>query len=185
MSSSVADFYQDMREHDRGEEVLLFIFSEFGRRARDNGGGTDHGTGGCCWIIGDHVKGGIYGEYPSLKQEDLEDGGDLMHNVDFRNVYATIVEKWLGMDSNPIIGGSFEQARLHRLAEGPRPHTPTDKAEGWTGAGRVWALMTTDRDHASSLPEQPKYHVGLAVGKQRPGKIVPVPSGLQHNLNER
>ena len=109
VSSSVADFYQDMREHDRGEEVLLFIFSEFGRRARDNGGGTDHGTGGCCWIIGDHVKGGIYGEYPSLKQEDLEDGGDLMHNVDFRNVYATIVEKWLGMDSNPIIGGSFEQ----------------------------------------------------------------------------
>ena len=104
----MADFYQDLREHNRGDEVLLFMFSEFGRRARDNGGGTDHGTGGACWIIGDTVKGGLYGEYPSLKQGDLEDGGDLLHNVDFRSVYATILEKWLGLDSKPLIGGSFE-----------------------------------------------------------------------------
>ena len=109
VSQGVDDFYQDLREHNRGEEVLLFLFTEFGRRARDNGGGTDHGTGGICWVIGDHVKGGLYGEYPSLKQEDLEDGGDLLHNLDFRSVYATILEKWLHMDSKPIIGGSFEQ----------------------------------------------------------------------------
>ena len=109
VSESVSDFYQDLREHNRGEEVLLFMFTEFGRRARDNGGGTDHGTGGGCFIMGDHVKGGLYGEYPSLKQEDLEDGGDLMHNVDFRSVYSTILEKWLGLDSRPIVGGSFEQ----------------------------------------------------------------------------
>ena len=109
VSESVADFYQDLREHNRGEEVLLFMFTEFGRRARDNGGGTDHGTGGGCFIMGDHVKGGLYGEYPSLKQEDLEDGGDLMHNVDFRSVYATILEKWLGLDSKPLVGGTFEQ----------------------------------------------------------------------------
>ena len=108
VSQGVADFYQDLREHNRGDEVLLFMFSEFGRRARDNGGGTDHGTGGACWIIGDTVKGGLYGEYPSLKQGDLEDGGDLLHNVDFRSVYATILEKWLGLDSKPLIGGSFE-----------------------------------------------------------------------------
>jgi len=109
VSTSVADFYQDMREHNRGEEVLMLLFSEFGRRARDNGGGTDHGTGGVCWIIGDHVKGGLYGEYPSLKQEDLEDGGDLLHNVDFRSVYSTILEQWLGLDSKPLVGGTFEQ----------------------------------------------------------------------------
>ncbi len=108
VSQGVADFYQDLSEHNRGEEVLLFMFSEFGRRARDNGGGTDHGTGGACWIIGDTVKGGFYGEYPSLKLGDLEDGGDLLHNVDFRSVYATILEKWLGLDSKPLIGGSFE-----------------------------------------------------------------------------
>ncbi len=108
VSESVANFYEDLREHNQGQEVLLFMFSEFGRRARDNGGGTDHGTGGACWIIGDHVKGGLYGEYPSLKQADLEDGGDLKHNVDFRSVYATILENWLGMDSKPLIGGSYE-----------------------------------------------------------------------------
>jgi uncharacterized protein (DUF1501 family) len=84
------------------------MFSEFGRRARDNGGGTDHGTGGVCWIMGDHVNGGLYGEYPSLKPGDLEDGGDLMHNVDFRSVYTTILEKWLGFDAKPIVGGSYE-----------------------------------------------------------------------------
>jgi uncharacterized protein (DUF1501 family) len=108
VSESVADFYEDLREHNQGQEVLLFMFSEFGRRARDNGGGTDHGTGGACWIIGDHVKGGLYGEYPSLKRADLEDGGDLLHNVDFRNVYTTILEKWLGMDAKPLVGGSYE-----------------------------------------------------------------------------
>ena len=108
-SRAVADFRQDMKEHGRGDEVLLLVFSEFGRRARDNGGGTDHGTGGCCWVIGDRVKGGFYGEYPSLKQGDLEDGGDLLHNVDFRSVYTTILEGWLGLDSKPIVGGSFEK----------------------------------------------------------------------------
>ncbi len=109
VSETVSDFYEDLREHHRGEEVLLFMFSEFGRRARDNGGGTDHGTGGVCWVIGDHVKGGLYGQYPSLKEGDLEDGGDLLHTVDFRSVYATMLEKWMGMDSKPIVGGTFEQ----------------------------------------------------------------------------
>ena len=109
VSQGVADFYDDLREHNRGEEVLLFMFTEFGRRARDNGGGTDHGTGGVCFLIGDNVKGGMYGEYPSLKQEDLEDGGDLLHNVDFRSVYSTILDQWLGLDPKPIVGGSYEQ----------------------------------------------------------------------------
>ncbi len=109
VSETVADFYEDLREHHRGEEVLLFMFSEFGRRARDNGGGTDHGTGGVCWVMGDHVKGGLYGQYPSLNEGDLEDGGDLLHTVDFRSVYATMLEKWLGMDAKPIVGGAFEQ----------------------------------------------------------------------------
>ena len=109
VSQSVADFYQDLKEHNRTDEVILFLFTEFGRRARDNGGGTDHGTGGVCFVIGDHVKGGLYGEYPSLKQEDLEDGGDLLHNVDFRSVYSTILEQWLGLDPKPIVGGSYEQ----------------------------------------------------------------------------
>ena len=109
VSESVSDFYDDLREHNRGEEVILLLFSEFGRRARDNGGGTDHGTGSVCFVIGDEVKGGLYGEYPSLKEGDLEDGGDLLHTVDFRSVYATMLERWIGLDPAPIVGGTFEQ----------------------------------------------------------------------------
>ncbi len=109
VSRTVSDFYDDLREHNQGDEVLLLMFSEFGRRARDNGGGTDHGTGSVCWVIGDHVKGGLYGEYPSLKEADLEDGGDLRHTVDFRSVYSTILERWLGLEPQPIVNGSFEQ----------------------------------------------------------------------------
>ena len=112
VSQSVANFYEDLGEHNTGDEVLLLIFSEFGRRARDNGGGTDHGTGGGCWVIGNQVKGGLYGEYPSLKQDDLEDAGDLLHNVDFRSVYSTILERWLGLDAKPIVGGSYEHLKF-------------------------------------------------------------------------
>ena len=109
VSESISDFYDDLREHNRGEEVIMLLFSEFGRRARDNGGGTDHGTGSVCFVIGDHVKGGLYGEYPSLKEGDLEDGGDLLHTVDFRSVYSTMLERWIGIDPAPIVGGAFEQ----------------------------------------------------------------------------
>ncbi len=109
VSESVSDFYDDLREHNQGDEVILLLFSEFGRRARDNGGGTDHGTGSVCFVIGDEVKGGLYGEYPSLNEGDLEDGGDLLHTVDFRSVYATMLERWIGLDPAPIVGGTFEQ----------------------------------------------------------------------------
>ncbi len=108
-SRAVADFYDDLKEHNRSDDVVLLVFTEFGRRVRDNGSGTDHGTGGICWVIGDSVKGGLYGEYPSIKQDDLEDGGDMLHNLDFRSVYATLMEKWMGLDSKPIVNGSFEQ----------------------------------------------------------------------------
>ncbi len=111
VSQSVADFYQDLKEHHRGDEVLLFMFSEFGRRARDNGGGTDHGTGSVCWVIGDHVKGGLYGEYPSLKQDDLEDG-NLRFKADFRSVYTEIAADWMGLDEKAIVGGTYEKLGL-------------------------------------------------------------------------
>ena len=108
VSNNVETFFDDLREHETGEEVLMLLFSEFGRRAWDNGSGTDHGTGGAAFVVGDTVKGGIYGEYPSLDRDKLEDGGDLLHNVDFRSVYTTIAERWLGLDPVPIVGGQFE-----------------------------------------------------------------------------
>jgi len=108
VSNAVHAFYQDMKEHNASEDVVIFLFTEFGRRVHDNGSGTDHGSGGIAFVIGDTVQGGLYGEYPSLAPEKLLEG-DLHYNNDFRGTYATLLEKWLGLDSKPIVGGSFEQ----------------------------------------------------------------------------
>ncbi|NQW22026.1 MAG: DUF1501 domain-containing protein [SAR202 cluster bacterium] len=107
-SRAVGDFYDDLQEHNAGENVMLLVFTEFGRRVKDNGSGTDHGAGGHCFIIGEQVKGGLYGEYPSLDDDKL-DAGDLQFNTDFRSVYSTILEKWMGLDAKPIVNGEFEQ----------------------------------------------------------------------------
>ena len=108
MSNAVSDFYEDLREHNATENVLVLLFTEFGRRVHDNGSGTDHGSGGMTFVIGEGVKGGLYGEYPSLEESKLLEG-DLHYNNDFRSIYATILEKWMGLDSKPIVGGTFEQ----------------------------------------------------------------------------
>ncbi|MBO55721.1 MAG: hypothetical protein CL886_08700 [Dehalococcoidia bacterium] len=108
LSQGISDFYADLREHDTADNVLMFVFTEFGRRVKDNGSGTDHGSGGMALAIGDPVKGGLYSEYPSLKSEDLLEG-DLHFNFDYRGVYGTMVEKWLGLDAQSVVGGNFEQ----------------------------------------------------------------------------
>ncbi len=108
VSQTIGDFYDDLAEHNAGENVMLLVFTEFGRRVHDNGSGTDHGSGGLAFVIGDSVKGGLYGEYPSLEPDKLLDG-DLHFNNDFRGLYATIVEDWLGLDSKPIVNGGFEK----------------------------------------------------------------------------
>jgi uncharacterized protein (DUF1501 family) len=108
VSNGVSAFYQDLQEHHAGDNVVMLLFTEFGRRVHDNGSGTDHGSGGIAFVIGDAVKGGLYGEYPSLAPEKLLEG-DLHYNNDFRGTYATLLEQWLGLDSKAIVGGSFEQ----------------------------------------------------------------------------
>jgi uncharacterized protein (DUF1501 family) len=115
VSPSVKAFMDDLRNHQASENVLLFMFSEFGRRISDNGSGTDHGAAGIAFAIGEHVKGGIYGEYPSLEPSKQEEGGNLKYNLDFRSVYATILEDWLGLNAQPIIGGSFEPVKFLSL----------------------------------------------------------------------
>ena len=107
-SNAVADFYDDLKEHNASDNVVLLVFTEFGRRVHDNGSGTDHGAGGCAFVIGDAVKGGLYGEYPSLEENKLVEG-DLAFNNDFRGLYSTLLEKWMGLDAKPIVNGSFEQ----------------------------------------------------------------------------
>ena len=74
ISVAIRDFFADLREHDASNEVVIMLFSEFGRRVRDNGTGTDHGAAGVAFAIGDRVNGGMYGTYPSLKPGDLSQG---------------------------------------------------------------------------------------------------------------
>jgi uncharacterized protein (DUF1501 family) len=108
VAGAVGAFMDDLHEHGREDDALLLVFSEFGRRIRDNGSGTDHGSGGVAFVIGNAVQGGMYGEYPSLKVEaQLE--GDLHFNNDFRCTYSTLLEQWLGLEPAPIVNGQFEQ----------------------------------------------------------------------------
>ena len=107
-SKAIGAFYEDLKEHNATENVLLLVFTEFGRRVHDNGSGTDHGAGGHAFVIGDMVQGGLYAEYPSLAQDKLVEG-DLCFNNDFRGLYSTLLEKWMHLDAKPIVNGSFEQ----------------------------------------------------------------------------
>ena len=113
VSGAIECFFDDLREHNASDNVLMFLFSEFGRRVHDNGSGTDHGAAGPAFVIGDPVKGGQYSEYPSRKREDLQQG-DMVPNTDFRGIYSTILEDWLELDAKPIVGGSFEKPSFIR-----------------------------------------------------------------------
>jgi uncharacterized protein (DUF1501 family) len=105
-SDTMAAFQKDLEHHSVDQDVVVMAFSEFGRRvAENNGRGTDHGTAEPVFIMGSAVKGGLYGDYPSLT--DL-DSGDLKFTIDFRNVYATLIDKWLGADSNAVLGARYE-----------------------------------------------------------------------------
>jgi uncharacterized protein (DUF1501 family) len=108
VSEGVAAFFDDLRAHDAADDVMMLVWSEFGRRVKDNGAGTDHGAGSVAFMLGDHVKGGMFGEYPSLKSSDLT-LGNLKYNVDFRSTYATVLDKWMQIESAPIVNGKFEE----------------------------------------------------------------------------
>jgi uncharacterized protein (DUF1501 family) len=106
LSDSISAFYADLAAHKCENEVLTFVFSEFGRRVGENASnGTDHGTAVPCLAIGGAVHGGIYGDSPSLS--DL-DSGDLKYQMDFRKIYAHILDKWFMVDHAEILGKKFE-----------------------------------------------------------------------------
>ena len=110
----IRDFFDDLERHNAADNVLMFLFSEFGRRTHDNGSGTDHGAAGAAFIIGKPVKGGQYGEYPSIELKDLEQG-DPVPNTDFRSVYTSIIEDWMKLDAVPIVNGTFEKTDFFKV----------------------------------------------------------------------
>jgi uncharacterized protein (DUF1501 family) len=118
LAAAVSDFLQDLRDHDAAEEVTILMFTEFGRRIVDNGSGTDHGSGGGAYIIGEGVDGGLYAQYPSIQRKDWLNDEDLKHHIDFRGVYGTVIEQWMGVDPVAIVGGRYEQIRPYREALG-------------------------------------------------------------------
>ncbi|MQG19413.1 MAG: DUF1501 domain-containing protein [SAR202 cluster bacterium] len=109
LSKAINDFFQDLRNQNASKNVAMLVFTEFGRRMQDNGSGTDHGSGGGAFIIGDSIKGGLYSEYPRLEPENWENGEDLEHTIDFRGVYGTLLEQWMNIEPSEIVGGQFEQ----------------------------------------------------------------------------
>jgi uncharacterized protein (DUF1501 family) len=111
-SSAVKAFLDDMAAAKLADRVTVLAFSEFGRRVQENGSaGTDHGTAGPVFLAGPGVKAGLVGATPSLT--DLEKG-DLKVGLDFRRVYASVLEDWLGLPSETALNGKFEPLPLFR-----------------------------------------------------------------------
>ncbi len=106
-SDAVGAFYEDLAAHGNDRRVLTLTFSEFGRRIEENGSrGTDHGEASPLFLIGGGVKGGLYGALPDLGSTNM---GNLRYTVDFRSVYATVLERWLGRPSTTVLGGAFQK----------------------------------------------------------------------------
>jgi uncharacterized protein (DUF1501 family) len=106
LAGALAAFQQDLERLGHADKVVTMVFSEFGRRVDENSSrGTDHGAASNMFLLGGKVKGGLSGSYPSL--EKLGDG-DLVYNTDFRSVYATVLDRWLGAPSAGVLQGSFK-----------------------------------------------------------------------------
>lgn len=107
-SQGIAALVRDLEKNNRMKDTLILTFSEFGRRVKQNAsGGTDHGRANNLWLIGGNLrKPGIYNDVPDLEQLD---NGDLQWQVDFRQVYADVLDRWMGVDSETILGRQFEK----------------------------------------------------------------------------
>jgi uncharacterized protein (DUF1501 family) len=106
IADSINNFFVTLKGSGHDKRVRVMTFSEFGRRVEENASkGTDHGSGSCLFVAGPSVKAGPIGEHPSLKNLD---NGDLKHHTDFRRVYATLLDTWLGVDSQGVLNGKWE-----------------------------------------------------------------------------
>ncbi|MBE3559528.1 MAG: DUF1501 domain-containing protein [Ktedonobacteraceae bacterium] len=105
-AEGLSAFYTDLINHGKADNVVVMTWSEFGRRVEENGSeGTDHGTAAPLFVLGNAVNRGIYGEPPSLSS--LDNNGNLKYTIDFRSVYSTVLDRWMGASSKDVLGGSF------------------------------------------------------------------------------
>jgi uncharacterized protein (DUF1501 family) len=105
VSDAIGLFYTDLEAHGLADRVVTLVMSEFGRRANENAKrGTDHGFGSVAFVVGGAVRGGVYGEHPSLADDRLVQGNNLDVTTDFRSVYATILGRFFGQDPAPVLG---------------------------------------------------------------------------------
>jgi uncharacterized protein (DUF1501 family) len=112
LSAAVTAFFKDLAARGQRDRVLLMTFSEFGRRARENGSkGTDHGSAAPMLLVGGKVKAGVVGKHPSLTDLEM---GNLKHHTDFRQVYAAVLDQWLGVSSREVLGREFTPAGVLR-----------------------------------------------------------------------
>lgn len=110
VADAIAAFYRDLAGRGHQERVCVMTFSEFGRRAHENGSkGTDHGSGAPMFLVGGKIKGGIVGDHPSLTKLD---DGNLVHVIDFRRVYAAVLQDWLGVDAQAVLGGEYKPVEV-------------------------------------------------------------------------
>ncbi len=112
LAEGLAAFYGDLQAHNAADNVVVMTWSEFGRRVEENASaGTDHGTAAPLFVLGNAVQGGVYGEPPDLTA--LDANGNLVFTTDFRSVYATVLDRWLGAPARAVLGGDYgEQAFL-------------------------------------------------------------------------
>ncbi len=110
-AGAVKAFYDDLSAQGNAARVVVMTFSEFGRRVKQNAsGGTDHGTAAPMFIVGKDIRPGVFGGHPSLTK--LDDNGDLVYGIDFRSVYASVLEQWMGADADAILGERFARVPL-------------------------------------------------------------------------
>ena len=110
LGASLTAFLDDLEKAGESDRVLILVFSEFGRRLSENGSaGTDHGTAAPVFLLGRPVKPGIQGPYPDLTHLD---DGDPRHAIDFRRVYATVLDRWLAVPHRQILGSAFDPLPL-------------------------------------------------------------------------
>jgi uncharacterized protein (DUF1501 family) len=110
VGDGISAFYRDLAERGHKDRLCIMTFSEFGRRGYENGSkGTDHGSGAPMFLVGGKVKNDVIGEHPSLTKLET---GNLIHAIDFRRVYAAVLDNWLGIDSKTVLGAKFDPVDL-------------------------------------------------------------------------